>query len=68
MYFPPMYLPHKCDQAHPVQLEQLTLFTEVKTDNLLSYMNNSPQHSRASAAYRLTLALTTRYLFIAGQD
>ena len=37
MYFPPLY-----DQAHPVQLEQTRLFTEVKMHGLLSYMSNSP--------------------------
>jgi hypothetical protein len=34
-----------CDQAHPEQLGQQTLFIEVKTNGLLSYMN-SPKHSR----------------------
>lgn len=34
------------DQAHPVQLGQSSLFTELKTHGLLSSMNNGPQHSR----------------------
>ena len=40
------YLLPTCDQAHPVQLKQPNLFTEAKTCGLLSYMTNSPQHSR----------------------
>jgi hypothetical protein len=31
-----------CDQAHPVQLGQPTLFTEVVIGSLLSYLSNSP--------------------------
>jgi hypothetical protein len=34
------------DQARPAHLDQLTLFMEVKTQGLLSYMGNSLQHSR----------------------
>lgn len=36
MYFLLTHLPPMCDQAHPVQLGQPTLFTDVKTrDSLL---------------------------------
>ena len=56
MYFPPTsnqgqaciltYLLPMCDQAHPVQLGQPSLFTEAKEHGLLYYMNNIRQHSR----------------------
>lgn len=36
-----------CDGAHPVQVRQPSLLTEVKTQDLLtSYVNNSPWHSK----------------------
>lgn len=36
-YFLPMHLQPRCNQAHPVQLEQPALFTEAKTRGLLSF-------------------------------
>ena len=42
----PAYVPPSCDQAHPVQLGQPTLFTEEKTLGLLSYVSISRQHCR----------------------
>lgn len=46
IYFLPTYLQPMCDQAHPVQMGQPTLFIELKIHGLPSDMNNSSQHSR----------------------
>ena len=44
IYFLSMCLPPTCDQVHAVELGQASLFTEVKTLGVLSYMD-SPLHS-----------------------